>query len=94
MACGEVTAVVNLGVDHAQRDEPPVHGTVGPRGALPDTFARHLGEGAQRIETEVDVHVVRGVRAPWLSGCRGGMIAQVADQAGDVLGHQAADGAA
>ena len=64
VACREVTVVVDVGVDHAQRDEPPVHGVVALRGDLPDPFARHPGERAQRIEVEVDVGVVHGIRSP------------------------------
>src|SRR4029077_14549913 len=57
----EVAVVVDVGVDHAQRDEPPVHGIAALRGDLPDPFARHPGERAQRIEVEVEVRVVHGI---------------------------------
>jgi len=63
VACRESTVVVDVGVEHAQRDEPPVHGVAALRGDLPDPFARQPGERAQRIEVEVDVRVVHGVRS-------------------------------
>ena len=67
VACREVTVVVDVGVEHAQRDEPPVHGVVALSGDLPDPFARHPGERAQRIEVEVDIRVVHDVLR-WPSG--------------------------
>ncbi len=53
----EVDVVVDAGVDHPQRDEPPVNGVVALRGDHAQPLAGHPGEGAHRVEVEPDVRV-------------------------------------
>jgi hypothetical protein len=49
--------IVNLGIDLAQGDEPPVHGVLALCLYLPHPFAGHPGEWADRVEIEVDVGI-------------------------------------
>ena len=57
IAGGEVAVVVDRGVDHPQRDEPPVDGVVPLRGDHADPLAGHPGERAHRVEVEADAGV-------------------------------------
>ena len=51
----EVGVVVDVRVEDAQRDEPPVHPVVALRGDHADPLAGHPGERAHRVEVEVQI---------------------------------------
>ena len=53
----KMRVVIDLGIDQAQRDEPPVHGVIALLLHLPHPLAGHPGEGTDRVEVEVDVRV-------------------------------------
>ena len=72
-----------------------------PRGDDPDPFAGHPRERAQRVEVEVDVRASQSIilsslvrahaRAAHAVTVLAACVAQVADQADDVLGHEPPD---
>src|SRR5680860_1266390 len=59
----ELGVVVDIGIDHPQRDEPPVHRIVPLRHDRADPFAGHPREWAHRVEVEVDIGVAHGLKA-------------------------------
>ena len=65
----EMGVVVDIGVDHPQRDEPPVHRVVPLRHDKADPFARHPRKRAHRVEIEVDVGFAHRLKANPLRYC-------------------------